>query len=363
MTPPITRLSADLALTDPQNFDSIIDVRAPAEFADDHIPGAINLPVLDDQQRAEIGTIYKQVNPFTAKRSGAALVAENIAIHLKTVLKDKPRHWRPLIYCWRGGQRSGAMAQIFSDIGWHCSVIDGGYKSYRRHILDCLDTVPQNLSICILSGQTGTAKTHILRAAQAKGAQIIDLEDLACHRGSLLGGEKGQSQPSQRYFESRLCQVLRGLDPKQTVFIEAESNKIGNIHVSPTLWAAMRAAPNIRVMASITARVEFLQQDYAHLIKNPDIILPLLAKLKHRHSAEQIAHWQEMTHQKDWQNLIKNLLEIHYDPSYERSGHARRAHEATTVTAPRLMGEDIAGLADEIMAKAAQINWAANSRA
>ena len=195
MAPPITRLSADTALADLDQFDTIIDVRSPAEFADDHIPGAINLPVLDDQQRAEIGTIYKQINPFTAKRAGAALVAQNIATHLQTRLQDKDRNWRPLIYCWRGGQRSGAMAQIFSNIGWHSNVIEGGYKSYRRHILDCLDHLPGQLSLLIVSGQTGTAKTHILRAASIKGAQIIDLEQLACHRGSLLGSEPGHPSP------------------------------------------------------------------------------------------------------------------------------------------------------------------------
>ena len=145
MAPPITRISPDISLADIDKFDTIIDVRSPAEFADDHIPGAINLPVLDDQQRAEIGTIYKQIGPFTAKRTGAALVAQNIAAHLQTTLQDKARDWRPLVYCWRGGQRSGAMAQIFSNIGWHSSVIDGGYKSYRRHVLDCLDHFTQTI--------------------------------------------------------------------------------------------------------------------------------------------------------------------------------------------------------------------------
>ena len=201
-------------------------MRSPAEFADDHIPGAINLPVLDDQQRAEIGTIYKQINPFTAKRAGAALVAQNIAAHLQTSLQDKARDWRPLVYCWRGGQRSGAMAQIFSNIGWHSSVIDGGYKSYRRHVLDCLDHLSKQLSLMIVSGQTGTAKTHILRAASAKGASIIDLEKLACHRGSLLGSEPGQPQPSQRYFESQLCQALKQCAPGKPYWSRPKATKL-----------------------------------------------------------------------------------------------------------------------------------------
>ena len=355
MAPPITRISPDISLTEIDKFDTIIDVRSPAEFADDHIPGAINLPVLDDQQRAEIGTIYKQINPFTAKRAGAALVAQNIAAHLQTALQDKARDWRPLVYCWRGGQRSGAMAQIFSNIGWHSSVIDGGYKSYRRHVLDCLDHLPEQLSLMIVSGQTGTAKTHILQAASAKGAQIIDLEKLACHRGSLLGSEPGHPQPSQRYFESQLCQALKQCAPGQPILVEAESNKIGNIHVPPAFWAAMRNAPTIRVTAPIDARVNFLQRDYAHMFNHPELIMPLLSKLKHRHSAKQLAAWNQMIDRKDWPDFIKSLLESHYDPSYQRSGSARLAREMGSVAATTLDHDDIDRLAEAIMSKSASM--------
>ena len=355
MAPPITRISPDISLAEIDKFNTIIDVRSPAEFADDHIPGAINLPVLDDQQRAEIGTIYKQINPFTAKRAGAALVAQNIAAHLQTALQDKARDWRPLVYCWRGGQRSGAMAQIFSNIGWHSSVIDGGYKSYRRHVLDFLDHFPEQLSLMIVSGQTGTAKTHILQAASAKGAQIIDLEKLACHRGSLLGSEPGQPQPSQRYFESQLCQALKQCAPGQPILVEAESNKIGNIHVPPAFWAAMRNAPTIRVTAPIDARVNFLQRDYAHMVNHPELIMPLLSKLKHRHSAKQLAAWNQMIDRKNWPNFIKSLLESHYDPSYQRYGSSRLAREMGSVAATTLDHDDIDRLAEAIMSKSASM--------
>ena len=350
MAPPITHISPDVSLAEIDKFDTIIDVRSPAEFADDHIPGAINLPVLDDQQRAEIGTIHKQINPFSAKRTGAALVAQNIASHLQTTLQDKARDWRPLVYCWRGGQRSGAMAQIFSNIGWHSSVIDGGYKSYRRHVLDCLDHLPKQLSLIIVSGQTGTAKTHILRAASQKGAPIIDLEKLACHRGSLLG-RTDQPQPSQRYFESQLCQALKKCVPGQPILVEAESNKIGNIHVPAAFWAAMQNAPTIRVIAPINSRINFLQRDYAHMVNHPELIMPLLSKLKHRHSAQQLAVWSEMIDRKDWPNFIQSLLESHYDPSYQRSGNARLARETGIVAATTLDHRDIERLAAAIMSK------------
>ena len=226
MSPPITRVSSDISLAEADKFDTIIDVRSPAEFADDHIPGAINLPVLDDQQRSEIGVIYTQVNPFTAKKAGAALVAQNIAAHLQTSLQDKARDWRPLVYCWRGGHRSAAMAQIFSNIGWHSSVIEGGYKSYRRRVLDCLDHMPKQLSLIIVSGQTGTAKTHILRAAFLKGAPIIDLEKLASHRGSLLGGEPDQPQPSQRYFDRYFVVCLTNASPDNLYWSKLKATKL-----------------------------------------------------------------------------------------------------------------------------------------
>ena len=355
MAPPITRMSVDISLAGIDKFDTIIDVRSPAEFSDDHIPGAINLPVLNNQQRAEIGSIHKQINPFTAKREGAAMVAQNIATHLQTTLRDKARDWRPLVYCWRGGQRSAAMAQIFSNIGWHSSVIDGGYKSYRRHVLSCLDYLPKQLSLMIISGQTGTAKTHILRAASAKGAQIIDLEKLACHRGSLLGSEPGQSQPSQRSFESNLYQVLKNCTPEAPILVEAESNKIGNIHVPTAFWAAMRNAPTIRVTAPIDARVNFLQRDYVHMVNHPESIMPLLSKLKHRHSANQLAAWNEMIELNDMQNLIKSLLKIHYDPSYQRSGGARLEREIGIVSATKLNQNDIDRLAEAIVSKLARM--------
>ncbi len=200
MAPPITRVTAWMQ----DDYSCIIDVHAPAEFADDHVPGAINLPVLNDAERAEIGTIHKQIGPFEAKRRGAALVAQNIARHLETELCNAPRDFRPLVYCWRGGQRSGAMARILSEIGWKTTVIEGGYKHYRKQVLEQLDSIPQQLKLVILRGATGTAKTHILHAAESKGAQVIDLEGLAHHRGSLLGPEPGIDQPSQRQFESEI---------------------------------------------------------------------------------------------------------------------------------------------------------------
>lgn len=303
--------------------DMIIDVRSPSEFADDHVPGAINMPVLDDQQRIEIGTMYKQISPFAAKRAGAALVARNIAHHLQTTLKDAPRDFSPLVYCWRGGQRSGSMARILSEIGWQTGVIEGGYKAYRKSVLDGLDSLPPQLQLVVVRGRTGTAKTHILRAARDKGAQIIDLEGLAVHRGSLLGPEPDAPQPAQRQFESDLHGVLARLDPARPVFIEAESNKVGQIHVPPALWAAMKGTRTLSITAGNAARIAFLIRDYQHIIAEPDRIAPLLDWVVTRLGHDVVDGWRGQIAAGDWPGFVGALLADHYDPAYDRSSASR----------------------------------------
>jgi tRNA 2-selenouridine synthase len=345
MTAPITRIAPDFALLKKAKFDSIIDVRSPSEFLDDHMPGAINLPVLDDAQRTEIGMIYKQINPFEAKRSGAALVAQNIACHLQTDLAKKDRNWRPLVYCWRGGQRSGAMAKIFSDIGWHSAVIDGGYKSYRKAVIDDLDHLPAKFRLIVLSGPTGTAKTHILRLAAENGLQVLDLEGMANHRGSLLGSEPGSPQPAQRLFESRLCAALLNFSTDRPIFIEAESNKIGQIHIPSALWASMQQASRVNLTAPIDARIAFLQRDYRHIIEQPDHLIKLLGGLRQRYSTATFDLWKATIKTGNWHSFIRNLLETHYDPSYARSSASRPLTDILTLSAKTLDGDDIGRLA------------------
>ena len=354
MAAPVTRIEA-ARLTDAMpRFDMIIDVRSPAEFADDHIPGAVNLPVLDNVQRAEIGTLYKQVSPFAAKRAGAVLVARNIAMHIDTRLSAMPRDWRPRVYCWRGGQRSGAMARIFSDIGWQTSLVDGGYKAYRRHIVNILEMVPPTLRLIVLAGRTGSAKTRILQAAQQKDVQIIDLEGLACHRGSLLGSTPDMPQPSQRLFESRLAYAIAGLDPNRPVVVEAESNKIGQIHIPPAFWARMRSADRVTIDAPLAARVAFLEQDYAHIKANHESLAATLSGLRFRHSRSLIADWDAQIKAKAWTALVTSLLESHYDPAYDRSAARRNTAELARLNAVRLDPHAIDQLATGLAAVVGQ---------
>ncbi len=207
-------------------FDTIVDTRSPAEFAEDHVPGAVSCPVLDNEERARVGTIYKQVSPFDAKKLGAALVAKNIAFHLENSFLGKPKTWRPLVYCWRGGKRSGAMAHVLREVGWDAKTLEGGYKAYRRYVVDALAALPEKFTFKVIHGVTGSGKSRLLRALAATGAQALDLEELAAHRGSVLGGLTERPQPSQKMFESLLLQrLLLNFDACKAVFVEGESKE------------------------------------------------------------------------------------------------------------------------------------------
>ena len=305
---------ADLAA-----YDEIIDVRSPAEFAEDHIPGAINCPVLDNEQRIQVGTIYKRVSPFEAKKIGAALVSENIAKHLKERFLDRPKSWRPLIYCWRGGDRSGSMTTIFKAIGWHAGQLDGGYKAWRSHVIAQLDTLPQHYRFTVICGATGNAKTRILQAIGELGEQVLDLENLANHKGSVLGVLPDSPQPAQKGFETALMLALAALDPARPVYVEAESRKIGNLHVPEALIARIRSGECIAVEATLDARVAFLLKDYDYFLTRPEFLGARLDVLRSLQSRETMTRWQQLIADADWPTLVRELLELHYDPLYRRS--------------------------------------------
>ena len=300
-------------------FDEIIDVRTPAEFAEDHIPGAINCPVFSNEERIIVGTLYKQVSPFEARKVGAAMVAKNIAHHLETRFKDHPKSWRPLIYCWRGGQRSGAMSIILSQVGWAAQKLEGGYKSYRRDVLEKLAELPQKFTWRVICGPTGSGKSRLLDALSNCGRQVLDLEQLARHRGSLLGRLPGQNQPTQKWFDSILLQTLQKLDPAQPVYVEAESNKIGLITLPPALIAAMHASECYLVETAPAARIEGLLADYHHYLQNPQLLISHLQPLQRFHGEKQLQHWIAQIDAGEFAAMVGELLTVHYDPSYLRA--------------------------------------------
>lgn len=299
-------------------FDSLIDVRSPAEFAEDHIPGAINLPALDNEERALVGTIYVQDNAFRARKIGAALVARNVAQHLEGPLADMDGGWRPLVYCWRGGQRSGSFASILSQIGWRADTISGGYRSYRRLVAAAMHDTPLPHRLILLDGNTGTAKTDILALLADRGFQIVDLEGLAKHRGSVFG-HRDDPQPSQKAFEGVLAAVFNRLDPGRPVIVEAESSKIGARQIPPSVWAAMRAAPRLQIIAPLAARAEYLTRAYADLLSDRENLKNTIGSLRHLQSGEVVERWQAMVDSADFISLAGELMQRHYDPRYGKS--------------------------------------------
>ncbi|MFK7835223.1 MAG: tRNA 2-selenouridine(34) synthase MnmH [Sulfitobacter sp.] len=302
--------------------DTVIDVRAPSEFAEDHIPGAINLPVLTDDQRAEVGTIYTQDSPFKARKIGGALVAQNTAIHLQGPLAAHDGAWQPLVYCWRGGQRSGAFATILDQVGWRVQLLKGGYQSYRKQVVKTLYETPVQHRLMLIDGGTGTAKTALLHHLAKAGAQTLDLEGLAAHRGSLFGGTQVE-QPSQKMFETRLSSALGLLDPAQMTFVEAESSRIGERMIPPSLWAQMTAAPRLRLAAPLDARATFLCRAYADLTEDGAHLAEVIDQLRPYHAAARIAEWHAQVQTGDWKGLSAGLIAEHYDPRYAKSADRR----------------------------------------
>ncbi len=315
MSPPITFTRQPVF----EAYSDVIDVRSPSEFADDHVPGARNLYVLNDEERAQIGTIYKQESPFKAKKLGASLVSANIARWTKEYFLEKSKGYRPLIYCWRGGQRSLSLATVLARIGWETTLIEGGYKNYRSEVRNTLENSCPKLNLQIIAGLTGTAKTLILKKLAKKGEQVIDLEELANHRGSLLGLLPGRTQPSQKYFESLLARQIQSFTPQKVVWIESESNKIGKLHCPSALWEQMKLANAIEIKAPITARVDYLLNEYQEFVENSGELKRRLSRLTERHGRDTLKSWYELIDQNQWTVFVNRLLKEHYDPAYQRS--------------------------------------------
>ena len=317
---PLRSLDAAEAARGLSAFDAVIDARSPAEYAEDHLPGALNWPVLDDEQRRAVGTLYVQDSALEARKLGAAMAARNIAGHLERWLADKPRHWQPLVYCWRGGQRSGALAWFLDQIGFRTAKLTGGYKGFRAVVRQDLERWPLRFDYQVLAGRTGSGKTRLLQALAARGAQVLDLEALACHRGSVLGGVPEQPQPTQKAFDNRLWQALGRLDADLPVFVESESRKIGALQLPEALVTQMhRSTRLLRVDMPDSARVQLLLEDYGHFAGQPERFCALLDGLVVLRGRETVARWQAMARGGQWAEVFGAMMREHYDPLYLRS--------------------------------------------
>lgn len=315
-----TPITIDEALAASATFDIVIDVRSPSEFAEDHIPGAVNWPVLDDEQRHVVGTLYKQVSSLEARKLGGAMVARNIAHHLEQHAALMGKGWKPLVYCWRGGQRSGAMAWYLGQLGFNSRQLTGGYKAFRAQVRQDLDNLPIVAELRVLCGRTGTGKTRLLEALAKEGAQVLDLEGLARHRGSVLGGLPSTAQPSQKHFETLIWQALRDLDPGRPLYLESESRKIGQLRVPEKLHETMRSAGRCWwIELPEAARVQLLLEDYAHFAQDVEGFCAKLDALTEQRGRETVARWQQGAREGRWGQVFAELMREHYDPGYQRS--------------------------------------------
>ena len=304
---------------DSKKYDLIIDVRSPGEFEEDHIPGAVSLPVLSDEERVIVGTRHKNLSPFEARKLGAAFVSKNIGAHIQNTLNKEGRNFTPLIYCWRGGQRSKSFALVCSEIGWQTFILTGGYKTYRQSVISKIEELVLGFSFIVIAGRTGTRKTDILSGLGNRGAQILDLENLAAHRGSLLGRLEKRIQPSQKMFETLIMDSLRLFNSKKPIYLESESQKIGQRQIPKPLWRLIKVSPQITIKAPRRYRASYLSNMYKHLTRDSASLKILIEKIPGRHGSNRTEHWCSLIKGKSWEELSFDLLKFHYDPAYDRS--------------------------------------------
>ena len=325
----LTPIPAAEALQQLDQFDSIIDARTEAEYAEDHLPGALNWPTLNNAQRIEVGTMYKQINAFEAKKRGAAMAAINIAGHIHQHVMDKPRDWKPLTYCWRGGKRSGSLSLILSEIGFKVTIIDGGYKAFRAAVVDDIPRLAERLDFRVVCGPTGSGKTRLLQALQKRAAlpmpegqtapQVLDLEALANHRSSVLGVLPGVPQPTQKAFDTLVWNALRRFDPSRPVFVESESKKVGNVAVPVSLMDKMRSSPCLNLQLPLEERVALLMEDYDFFVKDTAFFCDRLEALTMARGKVVVQGWQALARANQCEPVVRELLTLHYDPVYLQS--------------------------------------------
>ena len=301
----------------------VIDARSPREYADDHVPGAVNLPVVDDGQYAEVGTTHKS-DRHAAYLIGVEYSLRNIAAQIKPLISKYSPRDRFLVYCFRGGKRSRLWADSLRTIGFDVDVLPGGWKAYRQWVRDGLATLPATFRYEVLCGPTGCGKTRLLGELARQGHQVLDLEQLASHRGSLLGDLPGRPQPTQKQFDSDLLETLRGFDPARPVWLEAESKKIGALQIPEALFEAMRQAPVVNLSAPMVERVRLWRDDYPHFAADPVAMVGRLEPLKSLVGKETLATWRALAEAGRTDELFESIMTLHYDPCYVRSN--RRNH-------------------------------------
>lgn len=349
----LTTITAEEALRRLDEFDTVIDARSEDEYAEDHLPNAVNWPTLNNEERKLVGTMYKQVNAFEASKRGAAMAARNIASHIEREVLDKPKGWKPLAYCWRGGKRSGSLSLVLSQIGFRITLLEGGYKAFRQALLEDIPRLAPKFDWRVICGTTGSGKTRLLQALEKSGAQVLDLEALANHRSSVLGAIPGVPQPSQKHFDTRIWDALRRLDPARPVFVESESKKVGNVAVPAALIEAMRAGQCLNLVLPDEQRVALLLEDYDFFVRDSEAFCERLDALTQLRGKQVVENWKAQVRAGQIEPVVRDLLLSHYDPVYLQSmqRNFKQYAQAQAISPQDRSAQAMQALANELVAR------------
>ena len=327
----------------------VIDARSQREYAEDHLPGAVSLPVVDDEEYAEVGTTHR-TDTHRAYLIGVSYALKNISRSIDDLVARYPKDARILVYCFRGGKRSKLWHDALLTIGYRVDRLPGGWKAYRAWVRDQLDALPGRFRYRVLCGPTGCGKTRLLSALASVGAQVLDLEELAQHRGSLIGDIPGVAQPTQKWFDSVLVERLRRFDHAQPVWVESESKKIGAIQLPSSLLDTMHRGRLYSLSAPMAQRVALWRQDYAHFERDLEAMMGRLRFLRPLVGGDEFGRWESLAAERRAPELFQRLMEAHYDPAYARSIGKNYAHidQATRLELARLDRESLLDAARQL---------------
>ncbi len=294
-----------------RNKRIILDVRTPAEYEKGHIPKALNLPLFSNEERAIVGTIYKQESSEKALLKGLDFVGNKMTRFIENAKVLAPEK-RVAVHCWRGGKRSSSMAWLLDLAGLDVKVLEGGYKSYKRHIQNQMQV--EHFKFIVLGGKTGSGKTHILKALKQKGEQVIDLEGVAHHKGSAFGWIGEAAQPSTEQFENDLFEQLLNLDSDKRIWLENESRNIGSVYLPDAFWDKMKNSPVINIEIPFENRVQILVDEYAQYPKEE--LLEGFYKIKKRLGGQNLKEAENALKENNFHKAVEIALG-YYDKSYQ----------------------------------------------